>query len=237
MVLELLQTVHSISMSCSRKDREIEAYIKGELSRRTLAQRLDEATKEHVQNILVQGAQGMYLWVVLQLNALFPLYGEALTVLEDFARILDRLPTGLFGSFEQALGRIKDDKYGSRIFEIVTAAIRPLTKNELRGALNIEPGVPFWGDSTLPLDAEALVYCCGGGLLHIDEEENTVHYIHHSALRHVLVDSETECLEDLSKEQNLTGVSSSPQIDSAKNHGLGQAPGKRQHRVFLFTLR
>ncbi|SCO44299.1 uncharacterized protein FFNC_09746 [Fusarium fujikuroi] len=237
MVLELLRTVHSISMSCSRKDREIESYIKGELSRRTLAQRLDEATKEHVQNILVQGAQGMYLWVVLQLNALFPLYGETLTVLGDFARILDRLPTGLFESFEQALGRIKDDKYGSRIFEIVTAAIRPLTKNELRSALNIEPGVPFWDDSTLPLDAEAMVYRCGGGLLYIDEEENTVHYIHHSALRHVLVDSEAECLEDLSKEQNLEGVSSSPQIDSAKNHGLGPAPGKRQHGIFLFTLR
>ncbi|KAG5799761.1 hypothetical protein H9Q69_001272 [Fusarium xylarioides] len=224
-------------MSCSRKDREIEAYIQGELSRRTLAQSLDEATKKHVQNILVQGAQGMYLWVVLQPNVLFPLYGETLTVLGDFARILDRLPTGLFESFEQALERIKDDKYGSRIFEIVTAAIRPLTKNELRSALNIEPGVPFWDDSTLPLDAEAMVYRCGGGLLYIDEEENTVHYIHHSALRHVLVDSEAECLEDLSKEQDLKVASSSPKIDSVKNHGLGPAPGKRQHENFLFTLR
>lgn len=82
-----------------------------------------------------------------------------------------------------------------------------------------------------------MVYRCGGGLLYIDEEGNTVHYIHHSALRHVLVDSEAECLEDLSKDHDLKGVSSSPQIDSAKNHGLGQAPGKRQHRIFLFTLR
>lgn len=34
MFLELLQTVHSISISCSRRDREIKAYIKGELSYR-----------------------------------------------------------------------------------------------------------------------------------------------------------------------------------------------------------
>ncbi|KAF4946997.1 hypothetical protein FGADI_10762 [Fusarium gaditjirri] len=80
-----------------------------------------------------------------------------------------------------------------------------------------------------------MVYRCGGGLLYIDEEENTVHHIHHSALRHVLVDSEAESLEDFYKEKDLKEVSS-PKIDRVKNHGRGPAPGKRQHESFLFTL-
>ncbi|KAM0491790.1 hypothetical protein ACHAP8_010420 [Fusarium lateritium] len=190
MVMRKLWSPQSASMSSPEKDKEIVSYIEGELFRRTDAQNLEPATRKQIQDTLVLGAQGMYLWVVLQLNALFPPYGETVACIGDFTCILERLPTGLFQSFESALEKIQDRHYGSRIFEVVAAAMRPLTKNELRSALNIEPGVPFWDISTLPLDPDAMIYRCGGGLLQIDEEENTVHFIHHSALQHILIDDQ-----------------------------------------------
>ncbi|KAF4972715.1 hypothetical protein FSARC_780 [Fusarium sarcochroum] len=192
MASQTLMKAELISMSSVEKDKEIESYIEGELLRRIHAQRLGETTQKLIRDTLVVGAQGMYLWVVLQLDSLFPLYGQTVTTSGDFAHILSRLPTKLFETFEAALERIQDQRYGSRIFELVAAAKRPLTKNELRTALNIEPGVPVWNPNTLPLDPDALIYCCSGGLLQIDEEEGTVHFMHHSALRHVLTDSQEE---------------------------------------------
>ncbi|KAH7207790.1 uncharacterized protein BKA55DRAFT_698336 [Fusarium redolens] len=142
----------------SAQDKEIKSFVEGELNRRTATMNLDEAIRKHIQDVIVHGAQGMHLWVVLQLNALFPLYGDTLIVIGDFVNFLDRLPSRLSESFEEALGNIQDDRYGSRIFELVAAVIRPLTKNELRSALNFEPGVPLWNDSTLLLHVNAMVY-------------------------------------------------------------------------------
>ncbi|KAK7404149.1 hypothetical protein QQX98_010053 [Neonectria punicea] len=242
MVSQNLRNTQSLSMSSPKKDREIESFIEGELQRRSHTQELDEATRKLVRDALVLGAQGMYLWVALQLNALFPLYGETVTVLEDLSHFLDRLPTGLFESFEEALGRIKDRHYGSRIFELVAASIRPLTKNELRAALNIEPGVPFWDPSTLPRDPEAIVYRCGGGLLQIDEEENTVHFIHHSALQHVLTDGQSEDAEiamevkersEGDKESRVT--SGFPELDRVSSRDSKKSYEEHRHKAYLFS--
>ncbi|KAF9777107.1 hypothetical protein IL306_004619 [Fusarium sp. DS 682] len=183
-----LYDVKVMSISSAEKDREIESYIDGELLRRTLSQKLSPAHRKHVRDALVLGAQGMYLWVVLQLDSLFPLYGQNVTSYGDLKHILARLPSGLFDAFEAALARIMDRKHESRIFEIVAAAKRPLTKNELRSALNINPGVTLWDPSTLALDPDAMVYCYSAGLLQIDEEDDTVRFMHHSVLRHLLKD-------------------------------------------------
>ncbi|KAL4725862.1 hypothetical protein ACLX1H_006536 [Fusarium chlamydosporum] len=188
LMTQKLHNVKLMSISSVEKDREIESYIDGELLRRSLSQSLSPAYRKSVRDALVIGAQGMYLWVVLQLDSLFPLYGQNVTCQEDLKNILTHLPTGLFDAFESALARILDREHESRIFEIVAAAERPLTKNELRSALNINPGVTLWDPSTLALDPDAMVYCYSAGLLQIDEEDDTVRFMHHSVLRHLLRD-------------------------------------------------
>lgn len=188
LMTQKLHNVKLMSISSVEKDREIESYIDGELLRRSLSQSLSPAYRKSVRDALVIGAQGMYLWVVLQLDSLFPLYGQNVTCQEDLKNILTHLPTGLFDAFESALARILDREHESRIFEIVAAAKRPLTKNELRSALNINPGVTLWDPSTLALDPDAMVYCYSAGLLQIDEEDDTVRFMHHSVLRHLLRD-------------------------------------------------
>ncbi|KAJ9133275.1 hypothetical protein NKR23_g10866 [Pleurostoma richardsiae] len=80
------------------------------------------------------------------------------------------------------------DIQSAQIFALVAVAKRPLTKDELRVALNIEPGLPLWNSSTLSDNAVTMIYRCGGGLLQIDEEDNTVHFIHHSAQQHLMID-------------------------------------------------
>jgi len=70
MVLRLLPNTSQISMSSVSKDEEIEAYINAELGRRCPAQKLDEEQRYLVRDVLVAGPQGMYLWVVLQVDAL-----------------------------------------------------------------------------------------------------------------------------------------------------------------------
>ncbi|KAF5010298.1 hypothetical protein FDECE_3548 [Fusarium decemcellulare] len=243
MVSQVLRKTEFVSMSSPQKDQEIKSYIEGEIRRRTQAQELDEQSLKHIRDALVIGAQGMYLWVVLQIDALFPLYNESVTTFGDLSHFLTRLPAGLFNSFEQALSRIKDQRYGSRIFQLVAAAIRPLMKNELRVALNFQPGVPVWDSRTLARDPEAMIYRCGGGLLEIDEEDDTVHFIHHSALQHLLTDVQTDYPDVKIEENDKDGVedeeplanSSPSSFPRATNHDFVKCQQKHRHESYVFS--
>ncbi len=95
------------------------------------------------------------------------------------------LPKNLPDAFNRALEKISDDRYGRTTFELVAAAKRPLTTEELRIALNIEPGQPVWNSTTLAYDCNRLVSLCGGGLLEVEEETGTVQFIHFSARQHL----------------------------------------------------
>jgi hypothetical protein len=81
MISDMLQDTVLISMSSPHKDKEIKSFVEGELNRRTATMNLDEAIRKHIQDAIVHGAQGMHLSVMLQLNALFPPYGDTLTIL------------------------------------------------------------------------------------------------------------------------------------------------------------
>lgn len=87
--------------------------------------------------------------------------------------------------FKKALERIADSRYGKTVFQLVAAARRPLALAELRISLHIKPGIPDWSLLDLPQDARAIITLCGGGLLEIDEETDTVHFIHHSVYQYL----------------------------------------------------
>ncbi|KAK2774672.1 NACHT domain-containing protein [Colletotrichum kahawae] len=58
--------------------------------------------------------------------------------------------------------------------------------DELRVAVNVEPGSIAWNSSTLVGSGLRLAALYGGSLLDIDEEDLCVRFIHHSALLHLL---------------------------------------------------
>jgi ankyrin repeat domain-containing protein 50 len=66
-----------------------------------------------------------------------------------------------------------------RIFELVAAAQRPLTSEELRDAISVVPGETAWNVQKLVNDMRNTLDGCGS-LLVVDEEHSTVHFAHHS---------------------------------------------------------
>jgi len=65
------------------------------------------------------------------------------------------------------------------------AACRPLTTEELREALSVDPGHAVWDPSKMLNDVQSALACCGC-LLTVDEEESTVRVIHHSVKQYIL---------------------------------------------------
>lgn len=131
------------------------------------------------------GNVNRYLWVALQLEALFPTHINTVITHETVLNILENLPDDLPKAFDQAFARVSDKRYGTRIFSLVAAAVSPLSGDQLKVALTVEPGNATWEFGKLPQDSQQLVDCCGGSLLEMDEEDGKVRYIHHSVPLHL----------------------------------------------------
>ena len=80
-----------------------------------------------------------------------------------------------------------DPSLGQKIFEIVAAAQRPLTLDELGEAISITPGYTSWDRSKLINDVLRSLESCGTFLV-VDEELSTVHFAHSSAKAHLLTE-------------------------------------------------
>ncbi|KAL5372356.1 hypothetical protein DPSP01_013559 [Paraphaeosphaeria sporulosa] len=164
---------------------DIEVFIEADLLRCLRQERLtigDPTLVLDIQDALSKGSQGMFLWVALQIQSLCNMktdhaIREALADLpkdlsETFARILHKS-----GSSDPALQ--------ARTLQLVLAAYRPLTTDELREALSVTPGDATWDPSKILNDVYSALACCGC-LLAVDEEEFTVRVVHHSIKQYML---------------------------------------------------
>ncbi|KAI1394467.1 uncharacterized protein F4822DRAFT_439986 [Hypoxylon trugodes] len=185
---QLTQPDHRIPMTTPARFAEIEDYIGREIQERKHIHMLDETLEKIIRDRLVNVAQGMYLWVALQLEAVLPRYQKRAMNEVDLIQRLIALPDELPRIFDEALAHISDTRYGSRIFQCTTAARRPLTPTQLRVVLNVEPGNDEWNPTTMILDSPEWVGYCAGGLLEV-EESNIVQYIHHSVEFHLIIDT------------------------------------------------
>ncbi|KUJ08906.1 uncharacterized protein LY89DRAFT_328989 [Mollisia scopiformis] len=164
---------------------DIEDYIVAELENYLKSGTLsigDPALILEIRDALLDGAQGMFLWVNLQLKSLCVEQTD-----EAIRQALSNLPKDLPETFSRILDRSKDQggSYQQRILELVSIAQRPLTTEELREALSVVPGDTNWNSTRLINDfGSTLLYC--GSLIMVDEEELTVRVIHHSAKKFLL---------------------------------------------------
>ena len=99
------------------------------------------------------------------MEALFPTHTKAVIIHKIVLNILENLPDDLPKAFDQALARVSDKRYGTRIFSLVAASVSPLAGDQLKVALTVEPGNATWEFGKLPQDSQQLVDCCGGSLL------------------------------------------------------------------------
>ena len=126
-----------------------------------------------------------FLWVAFQLDAICNERTD-----EKILNALADLPKDLPETFNRILQRLRtteglDMSICRNTFQLVAASQRPLTLEELREALSVIPGDTVWNPKRLVNNMKETLRCCGS-LLTIDEEQMTVHFVHHSVKQHLL---------------------------------------------------
>ncbi|KAI9154771.1 Vegetative incompatibility protein [Paramyrothecium foliicola] len=188
--LGLNQFASPTIFSISENNPEIEAFIDAELHRRLSEDKLrvgDPGLILEIRDALLQGAQGMFLWVALQISSICAEKTD-----EQIRRALVNLPKNLSGTFRQVLEKAAHHgrTYQRPILELVTVARQPLTAEQLREAISVVPGDTEWNPARLVNDIHSTLACCGS-LIIIDEEEDTIRLVHHS-VKNYLVDEFAE---------------------------------------------
>ncbi|KAI4210986.1 MAG: hypothetical protein LQ351_006213 [Letrouitia transgressa] len=139
-----------------------------------------------ILDCLEKGAQGMFLWVRLQLYTLRQKRSN-----KQIIAALNDLPRNLPETFMRILSRYTeadDIDIGRQIFCWVAIAKRPLTVEELREAIGTKPLQETWNDSSYINDMNNAIACCGN-LVFIEEEQQTVHFTHRSVKQYLLSDA------------------------------------------------
>jgi ankyrin repeat protein/Cdc6-like AAA superfamily ATPase len=164
---------------------DIEAFIETDLER-CLSQELltigDATLIFEIQDALLAGSQGMFLWAALQIKSLCSMKTD-----HAIREALADLPKDLSQTFARILEKSgsSDRKLQAKTLQVVLAANRPLTAEELREALSVVPGDANWDPSKMLNDVDSALACCGC-LLTVDEEESTVRVVHHSFKQYIL---------------------------------------------------
>ncbi|KAF2179739.1 hypothetical protein K469DRAFT_741530 [Zopfia rhizophila CBS 207.26] len=167
------------------KNPDIEAFIEAELERCIETQKLAIGNPNlilEIQDALLKGSQGMFLWVALQIEFLCAMGTD-----DAIRNALANLPKDLPETFSRILQILEGlgKPYQRLILELITASHRPLTTEELREALSVVPGDAVWNPARLLNDVYSTLSCCGC-LLTVDEDELTVRLVHHSVKQFLL---------------------------------------------------
>ena len=127
--------------------------------------------------------EGRFLWVHFQLRTICAQKSDA-----NIITALDNLPRDLPQTFERILSGITetdDVDRCKRIFLWVAAVKRPLTLEELREAIGIEPLQQSWDSSRFVNDMKKTIASCGN-LIFVEEEQQAVHFTHYSVKQYFL---------------------------------------------------
>ena len=171
-------------VSIPNDNPDIESFISAELENCIESKKLvigNPTLILDIQDALLKGSQGMFLWVALQIKSLCNMETD-----DAIRQALADLPKDLSEIFSRILRKSERSRsYQRRILELVTVAHRPLTVEELRDALSVIPGDAVWSPSRLLNNIQSILTCCGS-LLIVDEEERTIRLVHHSVKQFLL---------------------------------------------------
>lgn len=109
---------------------------------------------------------------------------------KDMIGALQHLPISISELFERKISRLKRRKGSSSAMDVLRlcgVCRRPLTLDEFQELLSIQPGQKILDRASMPNDMSKVISdCCG--LVFVDEEEMTVHYVHRSFRDHLFTD-------------------------------------------------
>jgi hypothetical protein len=166
---------------------DIEAFIEGELERCLSDGALilgDQTLILNIQDALLEGSRGMFLWVVLQIKMICAMQTDA-----EIVEALGNLPEDLSDTYSRILRKAHGTlgRYQGKIFQLVISAQEPLRIDEIQEALSVTPGITEWNPSKIINDIYSALATCGC-LIHIEEEELTVRFVHPSVKDFLLRD-------------------------------------------------
>ncbi|MCJ1284327.1 hypothetical protein MMC26_003658 [Xylographa opegraphella] len=190
---------HEKSTDCGEVGVDIKTYTRENIALRQeeevpIHERLmltDPAMAQEIIKALINGANGMFLWVDIQIAEIC-----GCTCDNEIRRALLNLPKSIGETFDRAMRRISkrpSAKTAIDIFRWVAATKRALTLGELREALSYEPGTPYSITGRTPTGLERMTFWCEN-LVQLDEEFQIVQFIHRSVLQHLFEPSSDSSL-------------------------------------------
>jgi len=204
-ISKIFKTFRQLSMRCEEAGRDIATYIRETIEEKTEQRDLvvgDSELVGEIRNALLEGADGMFLWVALQVNLVCRQKSDA-----DIRKTIAALPKGLTATYERIVDHIIEDGESAtvkKIVQFVAAAKRPLLLHELREAIAIDPGDKLLAKDRLVNDMESMIArCCD--LVTLDDEDMLVQFPHHSVKQFLLSDPSKPLLFRLSDADMLFG--------------------------------
>ncbi|KAI0439897.1 hypothetical protein F4803DRAFT_529395 [Xylaria telfairii] len=173
-------TISQISMNNPSAHDDMGIYIRGILCEKVNTEELKVGNSgliTEIENALTQGADGMFLWVFFQVQELCEQSCD-----EDIRHTIANLPQDLEETFRRILRRIlsrRNSELPQKVLPWIAAAVRPLSLEELREAVAIEIGQKYTKPERLCNNINSIISSCEN-LLHIDEEDGSVQFAHHS---------------------------------------------------------
>ncbi|KAI9785686.1 MAG: hypothetical protein M1839_008703 [Geoglossum umbratile] len=190
-----LKLNYRISMASPNAHSDIKTYIENSVAEKKKDGELVVGQSQligEIQDALIKGAQGMFLWATFQIQDICAQGCD-----EDIRKVIGDLPKDLPEIYERALARINSSwtaESARKIFRWVAAAKRPLSLEELREAIAIQPCQPSLSSEALENDINRLVPYCGN-LIIFDEEDKVVQFAHHTVKQFLLAESRTPSLD------------------------------------------
>ena len=195
------ENVRNLSVSADKGNSNdillfVDSRVEELLSKRLLlGGKISHLFRKKIVEKLIQGAQGVFLWVVMALKAL-----QRISFQPDFEKALGQLPPKLSGLYDVIHNQIDQiESYGRKVavetLKWLLCARRPLTVRELVAAISvfheIEPESPSDGDDDVPMMEQTpspehdVVELCRG-LVVIDSELNGFRFVHQSVQEYLL---------------------------------------------------
>ncbi|KAH8205298.1 hypothetical protein TruAng_000545 [Truncatella angustata] len=180
------ESVESLVIGGDSTGEDIHAYVEHIIDERIDDGDLrvrDPTLARTVKQTLIRGAQGMFLWVTLQVEELCSKHSD-----HDIRETLYCLPEDLEETYRRALQRIVNQKHhpiAQRVFMMIAASKQLLTRDELQEVLALEIGQKFIEPARMINDMDRIASWCGN-LVQVDEEDQTVQFSH-SSIREFLL--------------------------------------------------
>ncbi|KAF8538615.1 hypothetical protein BDD12DRAFT_805984 [Trichophaea hybrida] len=182
-IASYLPNVIQISLNASILNRDITEFVTTEVPKLPCVSADSNLAKE-VQQVLINGSDGMFLWVSLILD---DLKNSTTTKRRVIREKIKALPKSLPEVYKNILRRIKveDRRAAKTILQWIVCAIRPLTLQELTIAIAVRPGDTsiFSIRDEMETNIQSALQSLFGPLLRIEAGDNTVHLIHQSHVR------------------------------------------------------